>query len=138
MTVATLDGALYQRSQYWKGELAKATIAFNRWYNDNTMTWGDGLSIISANVKTFRDKAEKAIQNPTQFPTIDRLDAVVSAYIEGIYLQINERLPKWTDPFRETYKDVKNVVKETATFGVAGASFGLVAVAAVYLLLMKR
>ena len=146
MTVWTekeiVEGELYRRAEYWKNELAKATIAYNVWFNNNTMTWGDGVAIISANVKHFRDKALIAIQNPTQFPTVEKLDNAVRAWIEGIYLQINENLPKWSDPIRQTYNDIrdtaKDVAKDVTTWGAGGIGLGLVLVGAAYLLLNKR
>lgn len=127
------------RAFYWATELEKADSALRAWIDSNMKwSWGDSGKIVVENCAKLAERARRAIQNPQSYPTVERFDAEVKALVSGIYLQIRDPVPQWTDLAKDTAGDVGDLAKPIATWGSAGIGFGLVAVAAVYLLLWKR
>lgn len=136
------EASFSARQLYWAEQLKLATIAFNEWYNQNTrLAWGNSVSVVASNVEQMVSRARLALQNPQRYQTVEIFDDVLKAYVEGIYLQIKDKAPQWTDPVWETANDLKDgavtVVKEVGKPLAFGAGAGLVALGALYLLSRK-
>lgn len=131
-----------QRVTYWTEELRKATTAFNKWYHDNTLTsWGTGIDVVSYNVDKMAADARMALQKAYSYPSAARFDSQMRILVEGIYAQISEPAPKWTDPVWETASDTEDALKpvgdalgDALKWGSGGVGLGLVLLAVGYVL----
>ncbi len=128
-----------ERQFYWADQLTKADDATRLWIDRNyTTSWGTSAKIIVENIQKIAQRARLAIQNPQQFPTVDKFDSTMKALLDGIYSQLAETPPKWSDPFVDTATDVANAAKPALTWGAGGIGLGVVLLAALYFLPWKR
>jgi hypothetical protein len=131
--------ALREREAYWRTEVNKAAAAVDRWYSDNLRwSWGDTADNVAITAQGFLQKALKNLDRVVDFRSVEQLDATVRPLVEGVYKLIESKAPSWSEPFRETARDVKEGAKEAArtvaTYGSLGAGAALVAVGVVWYL----
>lgn len=126
---------LGSRAQYWRDELREARRAIAAWALRQGLL-ADTQAVMRT-VKTatsIADRAASTIERWMDFRDVSHFDRTVQPLIEGVYLQLNEEAPNWSEPFRETARDVvetgATAVRTATTWGAGGAGVAIVAILA--------
>lgn len=126
-----------ERREYLRSEIERAARAVSAWYRENApLGWGDEAKRYAMACETLLVEALAAVDGEWT----DRTERVVKARLDGVYAYISQPVPKWTDPVRDTAKGVGDVAKgvgdvakASATWGLGGASLGLVVLGGLWL-----
>lgn len=132
---------LEQRRQYWSVQAVAAARAVEAWHRRQWLDFEDAAGRVVRTCELLLYRARTVIKS-AEWRSVADLDARVAPLIEGVYRQVQEDVPRWTDPVVATVRDVKDAAVETATqaatWGAAGSGAALVLLGAAYLYTQKR
>lgn len=122
----------------WPARINETARVVQRWASSQGTFGHESNDLIVRNAEKLLQNAIAAWEARGLTLKLEKVNAVVGAWVNGALAQVSAPPLKWTDPVKETVTEVKNSVEELAKPVGFGLGFGVVVVVALYLLTVLR